>query len=195
MQRKAAEREGKSDLSLVSPSAPRCCTSRQRTTCDLGLLQYVRQVGLCQDRAGAPQRDLYDLTGHLVGYESHHRKGVKLAFNTLLFGGGSKLPAGFKDKLPPKATMAKVRGAIQALHPGLSPLFGTMVGYELMFQESQILMETLKKLSSRGIVALSLHDAVIVPKTKRMIAKQIMRDASEKISGNRLPIEVDDLAT
>ncbi len=29
MQRKAAEREGKSDLSLVSPSAPRCCTSRQ----------------------------------------------------------------------------------------------------------------------------------------------------------------------
>ncbi len=29
MQRKAAERERKSDLSLVSPSAPRCCTSRQ----------------------------------------------------------------------------------------------------------------------------------------------------------------------
>jgi hypothetical protein len=29
LQRKAAAREEKSDLSLVSPSAPRCCTSRQ----------------------------------------------------------------------------------------------------------------------------------------------------------------------
>jgi hypothetical protein len=29
MQRKAAAKKGKSDLSLVSPSAPRCCTSRQ----------------------------------------------------------------------------------------------------------------------------------------------------------------------
>ena len=133
----------------------------------------------------APQRDLYDLSGHLAGYEAHHRKGVKLAFNTLLFG-GSKLPAGFKDKLPSKATMVKVRAAIQAVHPGLTPLLGTMISYELMFQESQFLMEALKKLSSRGIVALGLHDTVIVPKTKGMIAKQIMEDVSEKISGYRL---------
>jgi hypothetical protein len=136
----------------------------------------------------APSKDLYDLTGHLEGYEAQHRKGVKLAFSTLLFGGGSKLPPEVKDKLPPKATMAKVKAAIQALHPELTPLLGSHVGYELMFQESQILMEALGRLFSQGIVALGLHDAVMVPKTKETVARQIMGDASQKISGIRLPV-------
>ena len=52
MQGKAAARTGKSDLSLVRPSAPRCCTSRQNP---LHALRQVRLI-LFEERRQARTR-------------------------------------------------------------------------------------------------------------------------------------------
>ena len=99
----------------------------------------------------APVGDLYDLTELLRGYDAairDHRKGVKKVFNAMIFGGGmgNKLPVGARPLLPPKVSVDEVRKAIIARHPALQELFGTQVGFKLMFQESQVLLRTLGQL-------------------------------------------------
>jgi hypothetical protein len=137
-----------------------------------------------------PESDLYDLSGHLDGYERHHRKGVKLAFNTLLFSRGARFPEGFSSHLPAGSTMPKVRRAIESRHPSLVPLFGTKVGFVLMYQESQILIKVLQSLNRIGVVGLGLHDAVIVPLSQAARTKNIMEICSREVSGKAIPTEI-----
>lgn len=137
-----------------------------------------------------PEGDLYDLSGHLDGYEPEHRKGVKEAFNTLLFGGGARFPKGMREGLPARSTMPKVREAITSRHPDLAPLFGSTIGFDLMYAESLILIEVLKALKAIGVVGLGLHDAVMVPNSQATKAKNIMEASSRKVSGMEIPVEI-----
>ncbi|SDR09328.1 hypothetical protein SAMN05519103_00712 [Rhizobiales bacterium GAS113] len=171
---------------------------RQRIRIDgepAAILDYASMFGrLAYAELGAtpPPSDLYDLTGHLDGYDTEkHRDAVKKVFNSLLFGQGRKLPAGLKAGLPPKATMAKVRKAIVSRHPDLAEVLGgTGIGYSLMFQESEVLMECLKQLMKEGIVGLGLHDGLMVAQSKAARAKAIMEDASLKVTGAAIPVSL-----
>lgn len=138
----------------------------------------------------APETDLYDLEGKLEGYRPEHRDGVKQAFNTLFFGGGRRLTTEIKQKLPEGATMPKVREAIEKLHPALKPLMGTEVGYGLMFTESRILITVMKELQRRGVVALPLHDAIMVATSKREEAQEVMIRAAKELCGQTISVSL-----
>jgi hypothetical protein len=103
---------------------------------------------------------------------------------------GKRLPNGARKELPPGVTVAQVREAIQARNPDLAPLFGTQVGYKLMFQESQVLLKVLGTLMAKDIVALPLHDGLMVAKSHAKAALEAMRTGVEEVTGFPIPVDV-----
>ncbi len=134
-----------------------------------------------------PEGDLYAVPG-LEAPE--YRDGVKGMMNTLLFSEGHKarIPSGFKASLPKSWTAAKVKAAILARHPDLEPILETGIGMKLMFMESQILIGVLLGLMERGIVALPMHDGIMVAVSKASQAKTVMEDVAAEETGYRLPV-------
>jgi hypothetical protein len=145
-----------------------------------------------------PEGDLYDLTGLLDGYSrdvKDHRSGVKKVFNAMLFGGGmgKRLPSGAREYLPAKVTVDQVRRAITDRNPELAALFGSNVGYRLMFVESQILMTVLGLLMARNIVALPLHDGLMVGVSKGEEAAKAMIEGAKSVTGFRFPVDLKEV--
>jgi hypothetical protein len=70
-------------------------------------------------------------------------------------------------------------------HPPIAHLFGTGVGFELMFMESEILIAVITHLFKNGIPALPLHDAVLVAKSQAKAAKAAMEYAFRSSTGQR----------
>ena len=52
-----------------------------------------------------------------------------------------------------------------------------------MFRESEILIDTLLALIDQGVVALPIHDALVVPSGKVSVAKRVMLDAFKGQTG------------
>lgn len=138
--------------------------------------------------------DLYDLTGILPGYDNAvHRDGVKKAFNSLLNGGRAGSPE-ILSELPKGTKPVAIREALAKRHPSLARVLegnlGGSLGMELMFTESQILLRCLNDLMARGIVALPIHDAIIVPVSHTEPAREAMERASLEQVGFVLPVQV-----
>ena len=63
-------------------------------------------------------------------------------------------------------------------------MFGTLVGFELMRMESDIMVSVLLSCFSRGIIALPIHDAVLCPRSKAKEVEGIMKETfKEKTDG------------
>jgi hypothetical protein len=144
-------------------------------------------------RAGepAPLGDLYALPG-FEGY----RDGVKQVFSAMLSRRGplKRIPRECPE-LPPGCTGKIIRAAILDRHQGLWQVFETGVGYELMFLESQILIAILLRLIDLGIVALPLHDGLMVAESKAETAAKVMGNVAEELTGHKLPVEQKALRT
>lgn len=153
-----------------------------------------------------PKGDLYDLTGHLRGFDlSQHRDITKEATNALFFGGGKRwprrdkktadggAPKTFAQLMPRGTSYPKFVEAVKSKHPALERLIGTSVGHRLMFWESQVLLKTLRLLRDQDIVALGLHDGILVQASKESEAKDAMRRASEQVVGVPLGLSRKDL--
>jgi hypothetical protein len=137
-----------------------------------------------------PEGDLYDVSGFLEGYDNtnkDHRDGIKQAFNSLLNGGRAGSPELF-DLLPDGATALKVRNAIQARHPALAPILETSVGMSLMFMESQVLLAILECLMAQDIVALPIHDGLMVAESQQAVAARIMEEMALALLGITMPV-------
>jgi hypothetical protein len=162
----------------------------------------------------APSGDLYDLTGHLVGYNHdnpQHRKAIKRALASCLKGGaggkrgtkpkdGKLGTTGILDPLPSGITAAEIRKALVAKHPefrGILEACGgsqehaeVPVGFSIMFDESRILLKALEKLMDRGVVALPQHDGLLVARSNQRIAEEALETASMEIVRVKMPAEV-----
>ncbi|MGD9803444.1 MAG: hypothetical protein AB7E81_17715 [Hyphomicrobiaceae bacterium] len=154
-----------------------------------------------------PDGDLYAIPG----YEGY-RSGIKLAMNALLFDKSprrSKWPkeigigvgddedakmdrrgsaAQYEARLPTGSTVKKVRDATLSVHPHLSKAWGRQLGYQLMFLESEIMVEVLRQLANRRIPALGLHDGLLVSSSKATEAAGVMREVGREKSGLLLPV-------
>jgi len=124
------------------------------------------------------QNDLYAMpqfAGHSC--ERNYREGFKRLLNALLFVDGSikKKPKGTARTLPPKISVHELVDMLRDNHPDISSYFGTGIGHHLQFLESQILIDVIMRLMDRGIVALPLHDAILIPKSRVSEAIAIMR--------------------
>jgi hypothetical protein len=136
-----------------------------------------------------PAGDLYAIEG--LGPE--HRPALKLAVNTFLFDDfrRSSWPV-LKDendpRLPPDWTVARTKAAIVKRHPALRGCFGIGLGYSLMHRESVILVHVLEEMRARDIVGLSLHDGLLVPRSRVDESRTIMEAVAREITGQALPV-------
>jgi hypothetical protein len=132
-----------------------------------------------------PPGDVYDIEGL-----NSHRDGVKRAMNIFLFDERERRewPSEMEGLLPEEWTVARTKNAILARHPLLKGLWGKAIGYELMFKESELMRALLKRLMAKGIVALPIHDAVLVAASKVDTVRNVMATTAEDITGIMMPV-------
>jgi hypothetical protein len=63
---------------------------------------------------------------------------------------------------------------IEEFHKPIAHLFGGQYGMKFMFLESEILIDVLLELNSKGIVALPIHDCILVKESAQKTAKEVM---------------------
>lgn len=61
--------------------------------------------------------------------------------------------------------------------------------------ESNILMEVLLELKTRGVVGLGLHDGLMVPQSRASEVRQLMEEASRQITSHTIPVTTEYPAT
>lgn len=163
--------------------------------------QGIRICGeptVCLDYSQVCPRILYGMVGtaprladlYTVPGLDRYREGVKKVMVSLLFSKGalSQVPHESRPLLPKKMKVAEIVRLIEKAHPALVPYFGTGIGMELMFRESQILVEVLLTLADKGVVALPIHDAVVVREADESTTWKVMEEVFKKHTG--LDIEV-----
>lgn len=110
--------------------------------------------------ATPPEEDVYLLPG-LEDY----RSGVKKVMNAMLFATKpiTRMPKGVRKEFSEMVSVRKVMDKVIEAHPALGDHFFTGIGHRMQFIESQIMVDLLLDFRDKGIVALPVHDAVIVP--------------------------------
>ncbi|NSZ59878.1 hypothetical protein FY145_18915 [Agrobacterium tumefaciens] len=131
-------------------------------------------------RLPVPKGDLYNIPGF-----EDYRSGVKQGFAAMVAADRrlTRTPGEIKANLGRKHTMAKFTAAVEAYHGPVAHLFFNGVGHTVQRIESDILVNTLLGLIDRGITALPIHDAVVVPRSAAMIGRDIMMEAFLSRSG------------
>jgi hypothetical protein len=174
---------------------------------DLDYRSMFARLAYAEVGATPPEGDLYAVPG-LEGY----RSGVKLAVNIFLNDAGgsrrswpnamgvgvgddhdasadpSSVAASFDARLPKGYGVSATKKAILAVHPALRDAWGRRLGYRLMFVESQILIAVLLDLTSHGIPALPIHDGLMVARSMREAAKEVMTQHARLMTGIDIPV-------
>jgi len=109
------------------------------------------------------------------------RKGVKLVMNAMTFRPGEleRMPKHGRDFIPKRHSIHEITDAIRVYHTPLAPLFGTGIGYWCQFVESEIMIDVLLTLKERGIVALPIHDAILVADHRAPEAHRVLKEVFE----------------
>jgi hypothetical protein len=151
---------------------------------------------LAYARAGLepPAGDLY--AGILSGPEEGlYRDGVKQVVNAMLSRSTrlQRLPKGSKELLPKGCTGRSIREAILSRHGAIRDQFEVGAGANLMLAESNILVAVLLRLIGLHIVALPMHDGLMVRPDDAAMALEVMREVSREQTGFEFPAIVKPL--
>lgn len=131
-----------------------------------------------------------------------NRDVLKAVFNAGL--SASSIPNQYPSTVPPEDRIpgVKVSDLIKAFrlkHAEMldryrekfgKDVFGTNVGLELQRQDSDLMLEVLFQLQRQGVVALPVHDSVIVPEGSKEVAKAVMVSQCQELLGFTPEIEV-----
>lgn len=128
----------------------------------------------------------------LPGWEKH-RTSVKTMFNAMLHGTQrhTRFAEGSRGQLPKTIKVDDIINAITTYHAPIKGYFYSGQGMEVMFKESQIMVDILLKLMDKDIVALPIHDAIIVSKGDVHRAQGIMLDVFREHTGVEGQVEVE----
>ncbi|OAN68539.1 hypothetical protein A8B78_22320 [Jannaschia sp. EhC01] len=118
--------------------------------------------------------DLYAISGFAA-----FRPGVKKIMSSMLFVDKpiTRFPKGTRNLFPKGVSVCDVTDAVSVSHPNIAQYFFTGIGHHCQFLESQIMVEVLRVLmgmKSMGIIALPIHDAVLVPASAEKVVKNVM---------------------
>lgn len=140
-------------------------------TLDYG--QMILRIAYSEAKVQRPSGDLYAIGD----YPERYRQGFKKLTSAMLFSRTAlkKKPKGTKELLPERSTVRELTKAITRHHQGIAGLFYKGIGHGLMFKESEVLVTVLKELRDRGIVALPVHDALIVAEGHIFVVTQVMK--------------------
>lgn len=132
-----------------------------------------------------PRGDLYaDIEG-LTALGPEYRAAAKQLVSAMIANRSelSRRPKQFEPLLPPRAHIKTLAGNIRKRHRSVAHLFGQGLIGRLMRIESEILLEVLRKCRAAGLVALPVHDAVLVAESRAEEAKRIMLEAWHSVTG------------
>lgn len=148
------------------------------TTLDFG--QMAPRILYGMAGVPVPTTDAY----LLPGLEAH-RKGVKKVMNALLFVDKplTRYPADTKTLFPPRISFPQVVEALRQAHAPITRLFGSGIGHQVQFVESEILVDVLLALKAEGITGLPVHDAVIVARSSIPKVTMIMLEVFKAHTG------------
>jgi len=151
----------------------------EEPTVELDFGQMALRLLYARVGAEPPQGDLYDipeLSGQLRPTQSI-RDGVKKVINAAVHTDKAqhRFPGGTRDLMPIRFRYGEVLEAIRRHHHAVADRFFTGVGVELMVDEADLMVELLLDLKARGIVALPIHDAVIVRQDRAEEAAAAMK--------------------
>jgi hypothetical protein len=131
-----------------------------------------------------PAHDLYDIPGLTGLHYGVYRDGIKKVMNALSFSERlSRKPKNSKHLLPRHLTIDQIVSLIKQAHPAIAHLLGTEIGHKVQFIESEIMVEVILELKAKGIVALPVHDCVLVPKSARAKAESVMLEVFKDKTG------------
>jgi hypothetical protein len=163
--------------------------------------QFNLRLAYALAKKSPPKGDLYDVTGKDAKGPnwSSLREGRKKLANAMI--NRSKPLTRWPGKTPeerselasyfPHGTTARMAVAdIRAKHPAIADYFEASRGLGFMRIESDILVATLLSLMKRSIVALPLHDAVLVKERHAEIAKITMQREAKRRIGTAIPADI-----
>lgn len=148
--------------------------------CDYGQMSLLLLYAVATAQDHVPAGDLYDLSDH--GIPRTCRPGVKKVMQTVINSTvlPRRLPKGARKYIPSRISLNDILGAIAKKHPVIFPLMTSGIGMQLFRTEADILVAVLEALRAEGIIALPVHDAVIVADedkdTTLMIMKKVFKD-------------------
>ena len=130
--------------------------------------------------APVPQIDLYAVPGF-----EQHREGIKQAMSAMSFSTSRlvRMPDGVKTRFGKAHTMAKVVAAVETFHRPIARMFFTGAGHRAQRIESDIIVETLLRLIGKGVNALPVHDAVMVPRSAAPTVRDVMLEVFQERAG------------
>ena len=148
---------------------------------DYGQMSLAILYGLTGTKP--PEGDLYDLSAE--GIPTDYRKGVKKVIQALINSSKvpTKMPKGVRKLIPSRYNIKDILEAVAKKHPAIYPQMTSGIGMLLFRKESDILVDVLETLRSEGIVALPVHDAVVVRDDNSDKAKAVMKKVFKEHTG------------
>jgi hypothetical protein len=130
-----------------------------------------------------PEGDLYDLSAE--GIPTDYRKGIKTVIQALINSNKvpTKMPKGVRKLIPSRYSIKDILEAVARKHPAIYPQMTSGIGMQLFRKESDILVDVLLTLKTQGIVALPIHDAVVVRDDNSDKAKAVMKKVFKEHTG------------
>ncbi len=121
------------------------------------------------------------------GLPAKCRPGVKSLFAALLYGPTAlrRWPRNVSKKFPPRSSLDTVINSLRTQHPAVADCFGTMVGFELLRKESDILVAVMRSCLAQGIITLPIHDALLCPVSTADRVQNLMLSVFESQTGMR----------
>jgi len=122
--------------------------------------------------------------GYVLPDLEKYREATKTIFNSALCSDKRPLraPKGTRENLPRKIHFMFVLQHLEEHHAPIVPLFYKSEGHRIQFIESQILVALLLWLQDQGIVALPIHDAVIIAESDADTTKKTMEQVFKEMT-------------
>jgi hypothetical protein len=148
---------------------------------DYGQMSLAILYGLTGTKP--PEGDLYDLSAE--GIPTDYRKGIKTVIQALINSSKvpTKMPKGVRKLIPSRYSIKDILEAVARKHPAIYPQMTSGIGMQLFRKESDILVDVLLTLKTQGIVALPIHDAVVVRDNNSDKAKAVMKKVFREHTG------------
>ena len=141
---------------------------------DYGQMSLAILYGLTGTKP--PEGDLYDLSAECI--PTDYRKGIKKVIQALINSSKAptKMPKGVRKLIPSRYNIKDILEAVARKHPTIYPQMTSGIGMQLFRKESDILVDVLLTLKTQGIVALPIHDAVVVRDDNSDKTEAVMKD-------------------
>jgi hypothetical protein len=151
--------------------------------CDYGqmsLLLLYAEAGAQED---IPEGDLYDLSAYGIPQEC--RRGIKKTVQAIINSPTlpTRLPKGARKYIPSRISLQDILSAIQNKHSKVYMLMTSNIGMQLFRKESDILVDVLLTLQKYDVVALPIHDAVLVADEDKETTITVMKEVFQKHTG------------